>query len=1293
MSAVLSTSDTEVTDNGTITLSNVVIQDAGNNDVTGNYNIATVNGKLTINPRTISNADVTLDLPAAGYVYDGQSHKPGVTVRDGNTVIDAKNYGLVYTEQGKTAVSECVNAGTYTVTVKFKGNYAGSDDAAANYTIAPKPITVTAPTKYVPYKDALPASVSVDADAIRGALVEGDTVDMLALQVNIPSNATTEAKVGTEFPLTLSQGGSASKNYDVTPVDGKLIITDAPAVITVNPAFVTYDGQKHAPVIKVEDKRPANPIDLLKTAFNYITGQKKEATVYYSTQYALNDTNYSTVGSTELPVGPDVVDRQQVYYYVAFAGNYRRGTDAEGFVSAAVSGETSVTITAKPITVTAKNQAISSTATITPGVDQVDVDTLESGDTLTGVTLIANTDKPGTVNGAILVSNALINSGAGNKNYFITYNPGRLMIRAKQDAPTPVVTARTPNTATVKTEFGVEYVVTDSSAAPAGDNWSNLSGYFKETGSQNGTHKFTGLTSDTHYVHARRLGVEPTFDNPNTPDDESEPGRDPSPVGTKPVAPVADGALTVDYVNESVQAVSGNELKRKGSADAYTDDDLDIDPGDTLVVRVKAEGIVSASDDTDVTLNLRPGAPDAVKLIDITRTDTSLTIDKAVDGQEYLVLPVGSSGAAPVPTKAQWRGDARKPTGGKAAFTGLSPNTRYVVYTRTAADQAAEVFASENSSATAVSTKKSPSTPGDQDPWHEDTANPANLVVFGEPDYEYLVLPKGGYTTPDWTKADPCPEAFTQEGSIYKKIYTKDSNGTPIEADKDYDILYRKRETNTEMPSNPGEDEGYTLRPAPADGVGYGVDYPAEILNADAGYEVRKNGDTDWADSLTAIPGGNYEVRMKKELNKKGEIVHHESAPTAFTLSQRPVATAVDSADLLRTDKSITINTTVKDQQYVVAARNLNAANVNWDGGYAQTGDGSKALSFSKNQYGSTLTAGDEYAIYTRVPAVATVPATTNAPKVEGHFKSLTKNTETTTKGNPKDPELDNIVKDTTDYTITINGERGYEYLLLPKSVKTPTDDDWQNANPCPADFTEVAVNTFERTYEKDSRGAKLTPATGYTVWARKKETDDYMPSNPVKEDTETKKSDQTAPAAPTVEADGPHAVKVPNADRNLEYRRVGTNDWVTLPDGKTDLVFDGLNPVTEYQVVARKPGDATHNPSPASAPGKATTPKENQDAPDAPTVVADGPHAVKVPIWSISWAAPTPGSCCPAARPIWSSTALTPSPSIKSWPESLKRPPRTHLPPPRPARSPLPRRSRTPRLTRPLWLRTDPSP
>ena len=110
-------------------------------------------------------------------------------------------------------------------------------------------------------------------------------------------------------------------------------------------------------------------------------------------------------------------------------------------------------------------------------------------------------------------------------------------------------------------------------------------------------------------------------------------------------------------------------------------------------------------------------------------------------------------------------------------------------------------------------------------------------------------------------------------------------------------------------------------------------------------------------------------------------------------------------------------------------------------------------------------------------------------------------------------------------------------------------------------------------------------------------------------------KENQEAPAAPTVVADGPHAVKVPSADPNLEYQLGGTTAWVKLPSGKTDLVFDGLNPVTEYQVVARKPETATQNASPASAPGKATTPREEQVAPvDAPTVVADGPFAVKVP-------------------------------------------------------------------------------
>ena len=62
----------------------------------------------------------SVTLSATAYTYDGKAKKPTVTVKDrqGNKIA-ASNYSVTYAS-GRKAV------GSYTVTIKFKGDYSGS---------------------------------------------------------------------------------------------------------------------------------------------------------------------------------------------------------------------------------------------------------------------------------------------------------------------------------------------------------------------------------------------------------------------------------------------------------------------------------------------------------------------------------------------------------------------------------------------------------------------------------------------------------------------------------------------------------------------------------------------------------------------------------------------------------------------------------------------------------------------------------------------------------------------------------------------------------------------------------------------------------------------------------------------------------------------------------------------------------------------------------------------------------------------------------------------------------------
>ena len=119
---------------GTITEKEDVAIVNGTADVTGNYEITVVNGALTITPREVADGEteVNLELPEGGYVGDGTAKEPTVSVLCGERqLVAGVDYDVTY--------SGNVDPGTATVTVTFKGNYAGT--ATAHFDIAePEPV-------------------------------------------------------------------------------------------------------------------------------------------------------------------------------------------------------------------------------------------------------------------------------------------------------------------------------------------------------------------------------------------------------------------------------------------------------------------------------------------------------------------------------------------------------------------------------------------------------------------------------------------------------------------------------------------------------------------------------------------------------------------------------------------------------------------------------------------------------------------------------------------------------------------------------------------------------------------------------------------------------------------------------------------------------------------------------------------------------------------------------------------------------------------------------------------------
>lgn len=204
--------------------------DAGtyNVSVTGKGNYEGTSTKaFAIAPKAIT---PTVELSQATYTYDGTAKQPGVTVKDGNTRIDSANYTISY-DQGRT------NAGAYKVYVTLKGNYSGTGEAS--FDVKPKSVRPTLTLAQDAYtydgSQKTPAvTVTVDdtplADSDYAVTYANGRVDAGSYKVNVE--------------LINNYSGATEAAFEIKPQPIELSVS-------LSPSAVAYDGEAHAPTIKV----------------------------------------------------------------------------------------------------------------------------------------------------------------------------------------------------------------------------------------------------------------------------------------------------------------------------------------------------------------------------------------------------------------------------------------------------------------------------------------------------------------------------------------------------------------------------------------------------------------------------------------------------------------------------------------------------------------------------------------------------------------------------------------------------------------------------------------------------------------------------------------------------------------------------------------------------------------------------------------------------------------------------------------------------------------------------------
>ena len=199
-----------------------------------NYAISKDEGALSVTAKQIAAADMAVQAPA-DVVYSGKAQQQKPVVKDGDKVlVEGVDYELTYS-------GNATDAGTVTVTVTGKGDYAGSVDVA--YRIAPAPLTVATESANKVY-DGKPLTAGGKVDG----LVNGETVAF-----NLVGSQT---KVGSsDNAYRIEWSGTAKRaNYRLeAETVGKLTVTESSdeVVVTTTGGTFVYDGTSHGATVKV----------------------------------------------------------------------------------------------------------------------------------------------------------------------------------------------------------------------------------------------------------------------------------------------------------------------------------------------------------------------------------------------------------------------------------------------------------------------------------------------------------------------------------------------------------------------------------------------------------------------------------------------------------------------------------------------------------------------------------------------------------------------------------------------------------------------------------------------------------------------------------------------------------------------------------------------------------------------------------------------------------------------------------------------------------------------------------
>ena len=456
----------------TLTLSGLAVGDytyycvVSYNTVTVTSNRATVTVRKPAEKAPIT--DVVLDTNSTR--YSGSAQTPAIrTVKAGALTLDAADYSVSYRDSGGNTVADVKNAGTYTVVVTAAPDSDFSGAKEAVWTVLPAAITVT-PRENQNKVYGMPDPVLTydfsgasdgETPAFAGAL-----------------SRTAGEAVAAEYPINLGDltlldnGAFQAGNYE-------LKLSDTPVFFAITPMVPTISiAANQRPVYD------SNAVTAGTAAADVIYAYSGDGQVTV-TWYADKDGEPDAQISAPTTVGT---------YWVGVRA-------AESATCTAVAEVTRrFQITAKEITITAKDQKITYGQDIDRSTDQVTAP-LADGDQLKSVTLTV------TPFHSITPSAAKIMDGSDDVTncYQISYLDGQLTVNKAEQIPPPAPAEQEGETTSSRIALvpvpaggygAVQYVCSTTSQVPANATWQSSPVF-------NGLHKNT-----TYYFFARYAGDE-----------------------------------------------------------------------------------------------------------------------------------------------------------------------------------------------------------------------------------------------------------------------------------------------------------------------------------------------------------------------------------------------------------------------------------------------------------------------------------------------------------------------------------------------------------------------------------------------------------------------------------------------------------------------------------------------------------------------------------------------------------------------------------------------------------------